>query len=144
MGSFFLFILYFILRPQYKQPSIKILVITVNFNGAEGHALRIFQFFLALKWKVMLSCRLKGGTDFNIRTVKFSALRPSCTWLQRNFWYSFLLQAEWTSGLLHAYRNTKSLKNFQGPYRESKLGPLFVWCSASIAAPFAPTPEFQR
>jgi hypothetical protein len=38
-------------------------------------------------------------------------------------WYSFLLEAEWTPGLLSAYGMVRSRDNFQGPHRESNPGP---------------------
>ena len=38
-------------------------------------------------------------------------------------WYSLLLEAEWTPGLLNADRRRRSLGNFQGPYRESNPEP---------------------
>jgi hypothetical protein len=51
----------------------------------------------------------------------------------------FLLEAEWTSGLLKADESIRSLENSQGSYRESNSGPLVLWRSASkTAAPLAP------
>jgi len=38
-------------------------------------------------------------------------------------WYSFLLEAEWTPGLLPAGRSIVSLENFRGPYRKSNPEP---------------------
>jgi hypothetical protein len=49
-------------------------------------------------------------------------------------WHSFLLQADCNTRLLNADRKIRSLENFQGPQRRSKLGPktylnqsLFGW-----------------
>jgi hypothetical protein len=38
-------------------------------------------------------------------------------------WYSFLLEAERTPGLLNADRRRRLSENFQGPYRESNPDP---------------------
>jgi len=38
--------------------------------------------------------------------------------------YSFLLQAEWTPGLLKVDRRNRSIVNFKRPYRESNPEPL--------------------
>jgi hypothetical protein len=48
-------------------------------------------------------------------------------------WYSFLLEAEWTPGLLNADRSNRSLDNFQGPYRESKPKTPVLWNTAQIS-----------
>jgi hypothetical protein len=44
-------------------------------------------------------------------------------------WYSFLLMAEWTPGLLSMDKRIRSLENFQGPHRESNSRPLVLWHS---------------
>ena len=46
-------------------------------------------------------------------------------------WYSFLIEAEWTLGLLNANRRRRALENFQETYRETKPEPYVLWCSAS-------------
>jgi len=45
---------------------------------------------------------------------KFSPPPP-----QEISWYSFLLEAEWTAGLLSAERRNRSPEDFQGPYLKS-------------------------
>jgi len=46
-------------------------------------------------------------------------------------WYSFLLEAERTPGLLNADRKRRSRENFQGPYRESNPDPP-VLCAVNL------------
>ena len=46
-------------------------------------------------------------------------------------WYSFLLQAEWTSWLLNAARKNRILENFQVPHRDPNPETSISWCSAS-------------
>jgi hypothetical protein len=46
-------------------------------------------------------------------------------------WYSFLLQAEWTPGLLNANRRNRSFENFEGLYWYSNPEPPVLWHSAS-------------
>ena len=48
-------------------------------------------------------------------------------------WYSFLLEAEWTPGLLSADRSNRSVDNFQGPYRKSKPKTPLLWSTAQIS-----------
>jgi hypothetical protein len=45
-------------------------------------------------------------------------------------WYWFLLEAEWTPGLLSAVRRNRSLENLRGPYGESQTEPPVLWRSA--------------
>ena len=47
-------------------------------------------------------------------------------------WYSFLLQAEWTPGLLNADRRITSLEHFHGSHREPNTEPPVLWRSVSI------------
>jgi len=42
-------------------------------------------------------------------------------------WYSFLLEAEWTTRLKNAERTNRSLENFQRSYRESNPKPPVLW-----------------
>jgi hypothetical protein len=60
--------------------------------------------------------------QFDIRhnydgTVVSSTLRPHFM-PKETLWYSFLLEAEWTPGLLFGDRRDRSLGDSQGPYRE--------------------------
>jgi hypothetical protein len=55
--------------------------------------------------------------DYDDRVVSFTR-RPHFT-LEEIPWYSFLLEAEWTPGLLNANRTKRRLENFQRPYRRS-------------------------
>jgi len=50
--------------------------------------------------------------------------------LQEIYWYSFLLQAEWTAGLLSAERRNRSPEDFQGPYRKSNPEIFILWRNA--------------
>jgi len=47
-------------------------------------------------------------------------------------WYSFLLEAEWTPGILNVDRRNRLLEKFQGPYQELNSEPPVSWHSASI------------
>ena len=40
-------------------------------------------------------------------------------------WYSFLLESEWTPGLMNVHGKNRLLENFQEPYRESNPEPAF-------------------
>jgi hypothetical protein len=44
--------------------------------------------------------------------------------------YSFLLEAEWTPGLLNAHRRNRTIENFEGTYPESNPEPPVFWRSA--------------
>ena len=46
-------------------------------------------------------------------------------------WYSFLLEEEWTSGLLNDDRKKGVLENFQEHYGELNPETSISWCSAS-------------
>ena len=46
-------------------------------------------------------------------------------------WYPFLLEAEWTTGLLNADRRITSLENFQGFHQKSNPGRPILWRNAS-------------
>jgi hypothetical protein len=52
-------------------------------------------------------------------TAQLSALRAGRTLPQEIPWYTLLLEAEWTSGLLNADRKNRLLENFQGSYWKS-------------------------
>jgi len=47
----------------------------------------------------------------------FSSTHHLFITLQEIPWYSFLLEAEWTLGILNVNRRNRSLENFQGPYQ---------------------------
>jgi hypothetical protein len=59
----------------------------------------------------------------------------STRWLHFSFKeiprYSFVFESDWTPGLRNLDRRNRLLENFQGPYWESNLEPLFLWHSAS-------------
>jgi len=61
----------------------------------------------------------------------------SMRWLHFSFKeiprYSFVFEYDWTPGLRNLDRRNRSLENFQGPYWESNLEPLFLWPSASTS-----------
>jgi hypothetical protein len=60
------------------------------------------------------------------RTAELSALSSGRTLFSRKF----LLNSEWTLGLLDADRRNRSLENFQGTRRESKSESPCLWRSA--------------
>jgi len=87
------------------------------------------------------SCRLIGGMECcdstliltfgTTRTAELPVLRTNRTINPQVPWYSFLVEAEWTSGLLNSDGWNRPFENSQGPYRESNPEPPFLWRSAS-------------
>jgi len=56
------------------------------------------------------------------RTAELAALRAVCTLPTKEIpWYSFLLEAECTLGIINAERRSRSLQNFQGSSGDCNL-----------------------
>ena len=64
---------------------------------------------------------------------------PAAFYLQGIPWYSFLLEAEWTPGLLNADGGNRSLYKFKGPCLESNPEPPVLWRSVSNNCAARPT-----
>jgi hypothetical protein len=80
--------------------------------------------YLKVKVSRNKSRRLRRGMEALARH------RPHFT-LKEIPWYSFLLEAEWTAGLLNADRRNRLLENLHAPYRESNPELPFLWRGAS-------------
>jgi hypothetical protein len=98
--------------------------------------------------------KTQGGEDgggilgfhpyFDIQHIWDGRVVSSTRWLYFNPkevpWCLFLVEAEWTPGLLNVARRSRSLKIFQASLQESNLAYAVVLCSAStICATTCPT-----
>ena len=72
--------------------------------------------------------RLPGVPDSrHMQVIRLSALHTGRLYRQGNPWCWFLLQAEWTPGLLNADRRIRSLEKLRWPHWESSLRPPALW-----------------